>query len=51
MGEAETSTLREDIKILRMIVEESVDARADDPLFHAAAEILKERKERLEALK
>jgi len=31
MGEAETSTLREDIKVLRMIVEESVDARADDP--------------------
>ena len=50
MQTTEADQLREDIALLRTIVDAALDAGQDDVLLRAAADVLRERKERLEEL-
>lgn len=46
----EADQLRDDIALLRTIVDAALDAGHDDALLRAAADVLRERKERLAEL-
>jgi hypothetical protein len=50
MQHTEADQLRDDIALLRTIVDSALDAGHDDTLLRAAAGVLRERKERLEEL-
>ena len=50
MQTTEADQLREDIALLRTIVDAALDGGHDDALLRAAADVLRERKERLEEI-
>lgn len=50
MGDDEAGQIRDDIVRLRALLDTALDAHRDDAIFRACAQILTERKERLEEL-